>query len=258
MEKGRGKGKGKSSPNPLNSTSQNQPKRQARGSHFSPLGLSSVEELQKTGSIGPLSPGASPSTSFSAGGSGNPSGHDLLGGGPELVSAAPPGGRRPGDEPACPSVASDPGGLGDGHHDLFRGTLPVGPGVSNEATVAPPVEALEGSSSPHCSGASSGPAGDPAATNLGQMADLLGISEAEAARDPFCRVVASCPGKPLSEAGQEATPKPSSKASVAADDGLLHPHSGEALLSPALTDEDSVMTEDSFRTVVSEIGRAHV
>ena len=176
-----------------------------------------------------------------------PLGHGLTEGSPDLASVAPSDGRRPRENPGNPTVASGSGGLGDGYHDPSRGTSHVGPGASTEATAASKVAAGDGSRDPHCPGASPSPALEPAAkTKLGYLADLLGIPEAEVARDPLCRAVASCPGKPQSEVGQnDGSNTNSSKAKVVASDGLPHPNSGETSTGPASTNEAMELSDDS-------------
>ena len=141
-------------------------------------------------------------------------------------------------------------------HNLFRGTSPSGPGAPTEANKAPLVEAAEGPSGPDCPGTSKGPAKTTPPINLGYLADLLGLSEAEAARDPLCRAMASSPDGTTLEAGHTDGSKTSSEALAEADRGLLHPDSEEALLSPTLDNEDEAMTEDSFQTVVSSTPNA--
>ena len=221
-----------------------------RRQNFSPSGLTPEEKviITKPGSIG-----ATPSTSFSAVSPETPLGHGQTEGSPDLVSAAPSDGCRPRENPGNPTVASGSGGLGDGHHDLFRGTSHVGPGASTEATTASKVAAGDGSSDPNSPGASLSPAEETAVkSNIGYLADLLGIPEAEVARDPLCRAVASCPGKPQLEVGQtDGSNTNSSKAEVVAPDGLLHPNSGETSTGPASTSEAMDATDDSQSSFVT-------
>ena len=231
-------GRKEASPNPSLQTPKTGSKRSQK---FSPSGFTPEEKTRKSGSTGSLDPEATSSPSLSAGKPVSPPGRDPKKVGPEHVSAASSESRRPGDKPASPSLASSSGGDGDGHHDLLRGTSPSGPGAATEVTAPPMVAAEDGTIGPTSVGASSGPAKDKAAKiKLGHLAELLGIPEAEAATDPFCRDVASGPGKLPLEDGRKVGPTTmASKAEVVASDGLLHPSSGETLVSP-------------------EIGRAHV
>ena len=162
-------------------------------------------------------------------------------------------GRRPREDPGNPKVASGSGGLSDGHHDPSRGTSTAGPGASSEATAASSAAAGDGTSDPHCPGASSSPTLDKAAkTNLGYLADLLGIPEAEAALDPFCRAAASCPGKPQLEIGQnDGHNNKSSMATATASDGLPHPNSGETSTGLAQASEAMDTTDDAQSSFVT-------
>ena len=242
-------GRKEASPNPVLQTPKPGSKRRQ---HFSPTGITPEEKVKKPGSTGPSGPGATPSSSLSAGGSGSPPGRGLTEVGPELVSAASSEGRRPEDNPANPSVASGSGGLGDGHHDLLRGTSPSGPGASKEDTAPPAAAALDGSGRPTSAGTSSGPAKDKGAKiKLGHLAELLGIPEAEAARDLFCREVASGPGSLSMEDGQkDGSPSATSEATVEAADGPFH-QLGKALASPALATEVMDTTDDSQSSFVT-------
>ena len=222
-----------------------------RRQNFSPSGLTPEEKVVITK---PGSTGVIPPTSLSADDPVNPPGRVPPGGSPELVSEAPPGARRPGGDPDRPNVASGSGGLGE-DHDLIRGT-PFGPGASTKATKAPLVEAAEGPSGPNSPGTSKGPAKAVPSIKLGHLADLLGLSEAEVARDPLCRVLTSSPDEPMLGVGLKDGSKLSSEALEEADGGLLHPNSEEALSSPTLVNEDEAMTEDSFRTVVTSTPHA--
>ena len=225
-----------------------------RRQEFSPTGLSPEEKLNKPGSTGPLSPGGLPPTSsLSAGGPEVPRGHGSAGGSPDSVSAAPSTDCRPRVNPGNPTVASGPGGLGDGHHDLFRGTSPQGPGASNEATSASSVAAGDGSIDPNSLGASSSPARNKAdKIKLGHLAELLGIPEAEAALDPLCRAVASCPGLPTEEGSlNSGQTQKSSEVLAAAEDGLLHPDSEEASPSPSSPKEAMDVTDDSQSSFIT-------
>ena len=140
-----------------------------RRQNFSPSGLTPEEKITKPGSTGPNGPGVTPPTSLSAGVPVNPSGHVPPVESPGLVSEAPSGGRRPGEDLSHPNVVLGSGGLGEGNHDLFRGASPSGPGASKGTTAAPSVEAKEGPSGPHCPGTSKGPAKGKAVIKLGQI-----------------------------------------------------------------------------------------